>query len=59
MRMSEVKVHELSITNCLDYICTDLQKIEALAWHGTLPGLEEAHGRIQIEGGNHELLRLH
>ena len=32
--MSESKVKELSIANCLDYICTDLQKIEALAWHG-------------------------
>lgn len=29
---SEVK--ELSISNCLDYICTDLRDIEAIAWHG-------------------------
>lgn len=36
--MSESKVKELSIANCLDYICTDLQKIEALAWHGLRNG---------------------
>lgn len=32
--MSETKVIETSIANCLDYICKDIQDIEALAWHG-------------------------
>lgn len=30
----ESKVVELSISNCLDYICKDLCDIEAIAWHG-------------------------
>ena len=33
--MSDTKVIETSIANCLDYICKDIQDIEALAWHGT------------------------